>query len=457
MASKITIPAVIKFKTTLENSIKAVKTAAPAANVSVQSDLLTKTSDLLAQAQAALDKLSTAVEDAAAKKPKVERLITRFAKIYTPIVVIMAVLLAIIPSFITGDWQRWIYTALTFLVISCPCALVLSVPLSYFAGIGVASKQGILFKSGNLMETLKDIKMVVLDKTGTVTKGNFVVQEIYGKDIQNILKVCASVEQISAHPLAKSIVAKAQIQGIKLLTPTNFTEYAGEGIQAMFDDKEGVCGNEKVLQRFNVEIKEDKVAAYTIVYIAINRIYQGYITIADKLKEDAISAIGLLHKQNLKVAMLTGDSLETANDITKKTGIDFVKAKLLPQEKLQELAKLRDIYGKVMYVGDGINDAPVLAGADVSAAMGSGTDAAIEAADLVIMNSDMLSVPKARSIAQATLTIVWQNIIMALGIKIIIMFLGVAGYASMWAAVFADTGVLALCVLNAVRLLYKKF
>nr|WP_293554356.1 heavy metal translocating P-type ATPase [Phascolarctobacterium sp.] len=400
------------------------------------------------------------VENAAASKPTIDRFITRFARIYTPFVVAAAVLTAVIPSLITGDWNKWIYTALTFLVISCPCALVLSVPLAFFSGIGAGSKYGILFKGGVAMEALKNIAAVVMDKTGTVTKGNFVLQKVNAAEGMNedeLLRLCASAELVSTHPIAVSIVEAAKAKNIELVRPDKFEEIAGEGLVASFGERKVLCGNTKLLERFNVEYGGYvPTESGSEVLVADNGLYMGQLLINDTLKEDAKEAIASLKKQGLVTAMLTGDAQKEAQAVAKAAGIDEVRAQLLPQDKLSELNMLRNKYGPVMFVGDGINDAPVLAGADAGAAMGSGADAAIEAADVVFMNSEVKAIPQAIAIARATGAIAWQNVIFALAVKVVIMIAGLMGYASMWAAVFADTGVSLLCVLNSIRILYKK-
>ena len=400
------------------------------------------------------------VENAAASKPTIDRFITRFARIYTPFVVAAAVLTAVIPSLITGDWNKWIYTALTFLVISCPCALVLSVPLAFFSGIGAGSKYGILFKGGVAMEALKNIAAVVMDKTGTVTKGNFVLQKVNaaeGMNADELLRLCASAELVSTHPIAVSIVEAAKAEKLELVRPEKFEEIAGEGLVAYFGARKVLCGNTKLLQRFNVEYGGyTPTESGSEVLVADNGLYMGQLLINDTLKEDAKEAIASLKAQGLVTAMLTGDAQKEAQAVAKAAGIDEVRAQLLPQDKLSELNMLRNKYGPVMFVGDGINDAPVLAGADAGAAMGSGADAAIEAADVVFMNSEVKAIPQAIAIARATGAIAWQNVIFALTVKVIIMIAGLMGYASMWAAVFADTGVSLLCVLNSIRILYKK-
>lgn len=400
------------------------------------------------------------VENAAASKPQIDRFITRFARVYTPFVVVVAALTALVPGYITGDWEHWVYTALTFLVISCPCALVLSVPLAFFSGIGAGSRYGILFKGGSVMEALKNIKAVVMDKTGTVTKGNFVVQKAVaepGTTEDELLRLCACAEVVSAHPIAVSIVNAAKERGIEIARPLDFEEIAGEGIMAQTQDGTVLCGSKKLLARYGVNCDAFKPSAYgTEVLAAKDDKYLGHLVIADTIKDDAVSAVKEIKALGLTTAMLTGDAQASAQAVANAAGIDEVRAKLLPQDKLNELQRLRKKYGSVMFVGDGINDAPVLAGADVGAAMGSGADAALEAADVVFMKSEMRAIPQAINIARQTGRIAWQNVVFALGVKALIMVAGLAGYASMWAAVFADTGVAMLCVINSIRILYQK-
>jgi len=404
-------------------------------------------------------KILDAVENAAASKPRIDKFITSFARIYTPVVVAIAVLTAVIPGVITGDWEKWTYTALTFLVISCPCALVLSVPLAFFAGIGAGSKRGILFKGGVVLEALKNCSVVVMDKTGTVTQGNFILQKIMptrGIAEDTLLQLSASVEVVSAHPIANSIVLAAKNKGIDLVRPTAAEEIAGEGIAAATTFGKILCGNKKLMERYGINISAYHSAGFgTEVLVALNGEYVGNLLIADTIKSDAASAITKLKEMGLSTVMLTGDATESAQAVAAEVGIDRVYAKLLPQDKYNVLNDLRAKYGGVMFVGDGINDAPVLAGADVGAAMGSGADAAIEAADVVFMNSEMESIPKAIEIAKTTNNIAWQNVVFALVIKVAIMVLGLGGFASMWMAVFADTGVAMLCVINSVRILYQ--
>ena len=400
------------------------------------------------------------VENAAASKPKIDRFITRFSKVYTPIVVTLALVTAIIPSLVTGNWHQWIYTAITFLVMSCPCALVLSVPLAFFSGIGAGSKKGILFKGGVAMEALSNLGAVVMDKTGTVTEGNFKLQKIVSTGSiseDELLRICASCEQFSTHPIAASIVAAAQEKGVALEKPAFLEEIAGHGISASLAAGKVLCGNQKLMDENQVAMNAAIDTGYgSEVFLAVDGKLAGYLVISDTLKADAKSAIARLKKMGLRTVMLTGDAQESAEAVAKMAGIDEVHAKLLPQDKLSIMAKLREQNGNIMFVGDGINDAPVLAGADVGAAMGSGADAAIEAADAVFMTSSMESVPTAISIARSTNHIAVQNVVFALIIKIAVMILGLAGHPNMWLAVFADTGVAMLCVLNSIRILYKK-
>ena len=412
-------------------------------------------------AESLVTKILDSVENAAGKKPVVEKFITRFARVYTPLVVAIALFVAVVPFLLTGEWEKWIYTALTFLVISCPCALVLSIPLAFYAGIGTASKQGALFKSGIAMETLKKIKVVVMDKTGTITKGDFVLQKleaIEGVSANVLLKLCASAELASSHPIAVSIVAAARERGLTLEQPDQFEEFAGEGIVAHFGKSVVLCGNAKLLQRFQIASSVAfEESSGSEVFVAQNGKYFGRVVIGDSMKEDAKAAIALLKQQGFVTALLTGDNYREAAQLAKDVGIDMVKSKLLPHEKLEELTALRKKYGAVLFVGDGINDAPSLALADVSAAMGTGADVAIEAADIVFMRPEVSAIPKVFAIAQETGKIAWQNIVLAVGVKVAIILAGILGYASMWAAVFADTGVAMLCVFNSVRILYKKF
>ena len=404
-------------------------------------------------AESMVTRILDSVENAAASKPKFERFITRFARIYTPVVVGIAAATAILPSLFTGEWGYWVYTALTFLVMSCPCALVLSVPLAFFAGIGAGSKKGILFKGGQSMEALAKIKAVIVDKTGTLTHGDFKVQSIVGG--MPLLQLCASCEQQSTHPIAESIVSAAKEQKLPLMQPETLEEIPGKGIRAILEGNEVLCGNAKLLRERGISFPEQKTPG-SVVYVSVNGEYRGCLTVNDTIKPGSETAVRTLREKGIHTVMLTGDAEASARAVAGVVGIREVHAGLLPQQKLEHLQQIRTENGAVMFVGDGINDAPVLAGADVGAAMGSGADAAIEAADVVFMTSDTEAIPQSLAIAEETTRIAWQNVAFALAVKLIVMVLGLMGHASMWLAVFADSGVAMLCVLNAIRLLYKK-
>ena len=407
-----------------------------------------------------VSRILEAVENAAASKPKIDRFISKFARIYTPIVVFVALATAVIPSLITGNWHYWVYTALTFLVISCPCALVLSVPLAFFAGIGAGSKKGILFKGGVSLESLAEVKAVVMDKTGTVTEGNFKVAQIvsdgnYAED--RILAFAGAAESRSTHPIATSIMEEVKKRRLEIPEVKDIKEISGKGMEVTLDDGMLLCGNIELLTMKGIEVPSKAKEIYgTEVLLAFNEKYIGYIVINDKIKSDSKQAISDIKRYGLWTAMLTGDAKKNAEMVAKEAGIDICYAKQLPQDKLNNLSKIREEKGAVMFVGDGINDAPVLAGADVGAAMGSGADAAIEAADVVFMNSRLSAIPESIKIAKKTKAIAMQNVIGALVIKALVMVLGFAGIASMWMAVFADSGVAMICVLNSVRILFGK-
>ena len=406
-------------------------------------------------------KILDAVENAAASKPKIDKFNTRFARVYTPIVVALALAVAIIPSLITGEWHRWIYTALTFLVISCPCALVLSVPLAFFSGIGNASKHGILLKGGRVIEALANVKAVALDKTGTITSGEFKVHnvETVGSHVSSgqLLSMAAAIEAVSTHPIATSIVSEAKDQGLTV-EPSDFVqELAGEGMVGMADGQQVLVGNRRLMERYDVQGYPTEPAEYgTEVLVAEGNTYLGRIIIADEARPDSAEAIADLNRQDIKTVMLTGDAEASANYIAKETGVSAVRAQLLPQDKLSVVQDIRSEYGPTMFVGDGINDAPVLAGADVGGAMGSGADAAIEAADVVFMRPSLTAIAHILDLSKSTLRVAWQNVVFAIAVKILIMLLGILGYASMWWAVFGDTGVSILCILNSVRILSRK-
>lgn len=405
-------------------------------------------------------RILNSVENAAASKPKIDRFITRFSRIYTPFVVVLSIATALIPSLITGNWEYWVYTALTFLVISCPCALVLSVPLAFFSGIGAGSKKGILFKGGVAIEALQSVKAIVMDKTGTITEGNFAVKDILpaegiGRD--ELLLIAGSCEMASTHPIGNSIVTAANKDGVQLQHPQSVEEISGKGIKAHMDGKTVLCGNRKLLSDEQIDLSQYTNVSYgTEVLLAVNGKFAGQIVIADTIKQDAKPAVQSLKKLGILTAMLTGDAKNNAQSVAEEVGIDEVYARLLPENKVEELQRIRSGHGSVMFVGDGINDAPVLAGADVGAAMGSGADAAIEAADVVFMTSSMEAIPQSLKIAKLTGIIARQNVTFAILVKALVMVLGLLGMANMWMAVFADTGVAMLCILNSVRVLYKK-
>ena len=400
-------------------------------------------------------RIMDSVENAAAAKPHIDRFISRFCKVYTPFVVALAVLTALIPSIVTGNWVYWVKTALTFLVISCPCALVLSVPLAFFAGIGLGSKKNVLFKGGSAMEAICNVKAIVMDKTGTLTRGVFTVQRILpadGVSETELLAMAVKCESASTHPIAQSIRAAAGERGVKTERPESIQELSGLGI-----DADGIlCGNRKLLEQYGIAVPADDGAFGTEVLLADHSRYLGRIVISDELKPETRTAIAALKAEGLKTVMLTGDAADSAEAVAREIGLDEVHAKLLPQDKLRILKETREKYGPVMFVGDGINDAPVLAGADVGAAMGSGADAAIEAADVVFMTSRMDAVPEAIDIGRVSTRISRQNVVIAIAIKLIVILLGFLGLANMWAAVFADTGVAMICILNSIRILYRK-
>lgn len=402
-----------------------------------------------------ISKLLELVENASSKKAPAENFITKFARYYTPVVVVLAVLLAILPPLVLPNtgFDEWIYRALTFLVISCPCALVISVPLSFFGGIGGASKMGVLVKDSNYLELLAHTDTMVFDKTGTLTKGDFSVQSIETTMFEPLfMQYVASVEQYSTHPIAQAILA--DYEGA-LLPTDQMEEVLGEGIKAVVDGKVVLVGNHKLFTRYNIAFPVNQ-AVGTLVYVAIDQQYVGSIVIADSIKEDAKAALQKLKKLGVKqTVMLTGDAQAIATHIGNELGIDTVYSELLPQDKVAKLEQiLTNASQKTAFVGDGINDAPVLARADVGIAMGGlGSDAAIEAADVVIMNDEPGKIADAIRLSRKTLKIVKQNIIFAIGIKSVVLILGAFGIATMGDAVFADVGVTVLAVLNAMRCL----
>ncbi|MBS5125357.1 MAG: cadmium-translocating P-type ATPase [Clostridium sp.] len=398
------------------------------------------------------------VENAANKKANTEKFITKFAKVYTPIVVALAILIAVVPSIFIKDalFSTWLYRALVFLVVSCPCALVVSVPLGFFAGIGGASKKGVLVKGSNYLELLKDLETVVFDKTGTLTEGVFTVTEINTNNIQKekLIEVAAMAESFSNHPIAISII-KEYGKEIDKEVIEEYEEIAGHGIKAVINNEEVLIGNAKLMNKFNISYNEvDSIG--TVVYCAINGEFKGSIVISDKIKENAAEALINLKAAGVKkTVMLTGDNKKTAEKVGEKVNIDEVHSELLPLGKVKEVEKLlkaSNKNGRLAFVGDGVNDAPVLARADIGIAMGGiGSDAAIEAADVVLMKDDINALVDAINVSKKTNKILWQNIIFALGVKVIVMVLGTFGIANMWTAVFADVGVTIIAIINSTR------
>lgn len=410
-----------------------------------------------------VSKILDLVENASNKKSKSENFIRKFAKYYTPIVVVGALLLAIIPPFLLhlGSFSEWLYRALTFLVVSCPCALVVSVPLGFFAGIGAASKIGVLVKGSNYLEALANTEIVVFDKTGTLTEGVFEVQEINPVDIskEELLKLAAYAENYSNHPISNSL-KKAYKQEINQDEIGNAEEISGKGIITIVDGKEVVVGNDKLMEEKNIQYTKCQMVG-TILYVAVNNKFAGSIIIADKIKEDSANAIEQLKKNNIKqVVMLTGDKKEVGESVAKELKLDKVYTELLPDqkvEKVEELIKDKSEKGKLAFVGDGINDAPVLAISDIGIAMGGvGSDAAIEAADIVIMTDEPSKIVGAIKVSKKTMRIVIQNIAFAIGIKVLVLILSALGISTMWEAVFADVGVCVIAVVNSLRALRIK-
>lgn len=412
-------------------------------------------------------KILELVENSSESKAKTENFITRFARVYTPIVVISAAILAVLPTVIIGlskgDWQwgTWVYRALTFLVVSCPCALVISVPLSYFGGIGGASRHGIMIKGANYLEQLDKAKTFVFDKTGTLTKGSFAVTEKCPEGISDseLLLYCAAAEQISNHPIARSIVAAAKAAG-DIPKAENAAEIAGFGVEAQVGGKKISVGNARLMARVGAKVTETEKAG-TVVYCAVDGEYRGYVLVSDEIKENSRAALSALKSLGAeKTVMLTGDREVTAKAVSSAVGLDEVRFQLLPDGKvaaLEEIYAAKPANSTLVYVGDGMNDAPSLARADVGIAMGGlGSDAAIEAADIVLMNDDIANLPLAVRIARKTRRIVTQNIMFALGVKIAVLALAAFGIGNMWLAVFADVGVSVIAILNAMRCMRTK-
>lgn len=413
--------------------------------------------------ESTVSKILDLVENASSRKSKSENFISKFARVYTPIVVIIAVLLTLIPTLVIKDavFNDWLYRSLSFLVVSCPCALVISIPLSFFGGIGAASKIGVLIKGSNYLEALASTEIVVCDKTGTLTEGVFKVQKIdaIGYSDNDLLRYASYAESFSNHPISLSL-KQAYGKEINKKIVTETQEISGKGIKALVDRKTVLVGNEKLMKEFNVKFKKSSETG-TIIYIAIDDVFAGTILIADKIKEDSYKAIKLFKKNNVeKVVMLTGDHENISKDVADTLKLDEYHAELLPQDKVAWLEKLmtqKSSNGKLIFVGDGINDAPVLALADIGVAMGGlGSDAAIEAADVVIMTDEPSKIANSIKISKKTMRIVRQNIVFAIAVKISVLVLSAFGITSMWTAVFADVGVSVLAVINALRILRTK-
>ena len=408
-----------------------------------------------------VSKILDLVENASNKKTKSENFITKFAKYYTPIVVIIAVILAFIPPFVThSSFTPWIYRALSFLVVSCPCALVISVPLSFFGGIGAASRDGILIKGSNYLEKLANCEIIVCDKTGTLTEGVFKVQKVVSKDYkeEDLLFYASAAEYYSNHPIALSLKEACQKE-VDINKIKNTKEYAGKGVEISYDRKKIIVGNEKLFKDKKIKIEEVSDKG-TIIFVAVNNKYAGYIVISDKIKDDSYVAMELFKNSSInKVVMLTGDKESASKDVCDELDIDEYYSELLPQDKVEIVEKLmkeKNPSNSLVFIGDGINDAPVLALCDIGISMGAiGSDAAIEASDVVIMTDEISKVSKAINISKKTMRIVRENIIFAITVKVAILILASIGVADMWAAVFADVGVSFLAILNALRLLKK--
>jgi Cd2+/Zn2+-exporting ATPase len=407
-----------------------------------------------------LSKILEMVQDATARKSQTQLFISRFAKIYTPIVFGLALAVCFLPYFIIDDYsfREWFYRSLVFLVISCPCALVVSIPLGYFGGIGLASKNGILFKGSNFLDIMTKVNVVVMDKTGTLTKGIFEVQKVVSvlPDEKELIRITAGLESQSTHPIAKAITSHAgNIDGIKV---ESVEEISGHGLKGTIENKLVYAGNLKLLKKYNIEYpKELESIVDTIVVVAVEDKYAGHIIIADEIKEDAVQAIKELHQMNVQTVMLSGDKQSVVSDVAKKLGIDNAYGDLLPENKVEKVQSLKNDGKHIAFVGDGVNDAPVVALADAGIAMGGlGSDATIETADIVIQNDQPYKIVSAIKIGKITKSIVWQNIAMAMVVKIAVLGLGAGGIATLWEAVIADVGVALLAILNAVRIQHKK-
>lgn len=450
---------VVKGETTLDT--KALTGESLPRDVAAGSEVISGCVNLTSQIEvrvtkafydSTVSKILDLVENAASQKSKAENFITTFAKYYTPTVVAVAVLLAVVPGVLTADWSTWVYRALSFLVVSCPCALVISIPLSFFAGIGAASRYGILVKGSNYLEKFSRANTFVFDKTGTLTKGNFAVTNVSPEsDRDEILRLAAIAEQDSNHPIARSIVAA---YGGEVEQGYTLTNIAGEGIVAERGDDKILCGNEKLMAEHNIPfVKEDGLG--TVVYVAHNGKFVGSLLIADEIKEESRQVVGELNAMGCKTVMLTGDNEAIAKSVASQIGLTGYKSSLLPQNKVEEVDAMLQAKGQkdvLCFVGDGINDAPVLMRSDIGIAMGGvGSDAAIEASDIVLMKDDLHGIPLAKRIAQKTMRIVGENIWFSISVKLAILALSAVGITSMWIAVFGDVGVAVLAILNAMR------
>lgn len=404
-----------------------------------------------------LSKVLEMVQDATARKSQTQLFISRFAQVYTPIVFFLALAVCLVPYFIVDDYnfQTWFYRSLVFLVISCPCALVVSIPLGYFGGIGLASRNGILFKGGNFLDVMTKINTVVMDKTGTLTKGVFKVQQVVPNNItaDELVKYASAIEKNSTHPIAKAVTEYAAKTNSNV-TAEGVEEIAGHGLKGKVEGKEILAGNLKLLKKFNIQYPTDlEQVVDTIVVVAVDNKYAGHITIADEVKEDAKQAIDEMHKLNIQTVMLSGDKQTVVNEVAKNIGIDKAFGDLLPEGKVEKVQQLKNEGRRIAFAGDGVNDAPVVALADAGIAMGGlGSDATIETADIVIQNDQPSRIVSAIKVGKITRSIVWQNIIIAMIVKVFVLILGAGGVATLWEAVIADVGVALLAILNAVRI-----
>lgn len=405
-----------------------------------------------------LSRILEMVQDATSRKSQTQLFISRFAKVYTPIVFALALLVCLVPYLFVEDYifKVWFYRALVFLVISCPCALVVSIPLGYFGGIGLASRKGILFKGSNFLDVMTEVDVVVMDKTGTLTEGIFKVQEVVAQGVteSELLKAAAALESHSTHPNGLAVVEHTGKQAFQNVSVSNVEEISGHGLKGIVDGKEVLAGNTKLMKKFNIDYPQavDSIV-YTIVVVAIENKYSGHITIADQIKEDAHIAIAELHELGIQTVMLSGDKEAVVEQVAKELGIDNAYGDLLPEGKVEKVQALKDQGKRIAFVGDGVNDAPVVALADAGIAMGGlGSDATIETADIVIQNDQPSKIVTAIRAGKLTKKIVWQNIILAMTVKVIVLGLGAGGVANLWEAVIADVGVALLAILNAVRI-----